>query len=104
MRSGYIGVEIGMVRAYAVGLSNVITLFSVDRVVIGGGVAKIGEALIEPIRQRVDESVFFPDKGRYDIRPAALMDDAVLVRSGHGGYGTYGSAGRMTGVRGIKKA
>jgi hypothetical protein len=59
--------------------SNVITLFSVDRVVIDDGVAKIGEALIEPIRQRVDEIVFFPDKGRYDIRPAALMDDAVLV-------------------------
>jgi len=66
-------------RAYAVGLSNVITLFSVDRVVIGGGVAKIGEALMEPIRARVDEIVFFPDRGCYDIRLAELMDDAVLV-------------------------
>ncbi len=66
-------------RAYAVGLSNVITLFSVDRVVIGGGVAKIGEALLEPIRARVEEIVFFPNKGCYDIRLSALMDDAVLV-------------------------
>ncbi len=66
-------------RAYAVGLANVITLFSVDRVVIGGGVAKIGEALLSPIRQRVDELVFFSSRGRYDIRQAALMDDAVLV-------------------------
>ena len=66
-------------RAYAVGLANVITLFSVDRVVIGGGVAKIGEALLEPIRKRVDELVFFSSRGRYDIRQAMLMDDAVLV-------------------------
>lgn len=66
-------------RAYAVGLANVITLFSVDRVVIGGGVAKIGEALLEPIRERVDELVFFSSRGRYDIRQAMLMDDAVLV-------------------------
>jgi len=64
-------------EVYAVGLSNVITLYSPDRVVIGGGVAQMGPLLFEPIRRHTDALVFEPDRGRYTIEPSALNDLAV---------------------------
>ena len=41
-------------RSYSIALSNFITLFSPERVAIGGGVANIGEPLIEPVRKYTD--------------------------------------------------
>jgi glucokinase len=63
----------------ATGLANVITLFSPDRVAIGGGVGNLGELLLEPVRRRVDERVFLSAKDRYHIVPCAFGDQAVLV-------------------------
>jgi len=64
-------------EVYAVGLSNVITLFSPDRVVIGGGVAQMGPLLFDPIRKHADALVFAPDRGRYIIEPSRQGDLAV---------------------------
>ena len=64
-------------EVYAVGLSNVITLYSPDRVVIGGGVAQMGSLLFEPIRKYTDMLVFAPDRGRYTIVPSILNDLTV---------------------------
>jgi len=64
-------------EVYAVGLSNVITLYSPDRVVIGGGVAQMGPLLFEPVRKYADKLVFSLDRGRYTIEPSALNELAV---------------------------
>jgi glucokinase len=67
--------------SYALGLSNVITLFGADLVVIGGGVARLGDILFDPIRRQTEKYVFISAAGRYTIRPSVLMDDAVLSGS-----------------------
>ena len=64
---------------YGVTLANFITLFSPERVAIGGGVANLGEVLMEPVRRHTEKYVFESAKGRYDIVQCELMDENVLV-------------------------
>jgi glucokinase len=77
--------------SYALGLSNVITLFGAETVVIGGGVAKLGDVLFDPIRRRTEKYVFISAANRYTIRPSVLMDDAVLTGSIAAAAGNAGS-------------
>jgi glucokinase len=67
--------------SYALGLSNVITLFGVQQVVIGGGVAKMGEVLLRPIREYTAKYVFSSARERYRITVSHLMDEADLTGS-----------------------
>src|ERR1019366_2130694 len=68
--------------ALAEALCNVIALTSPRRIVIGGGVSLMGEALLfEPLRKLVAERVFKPFADCYDIVPAALGEEVVV----HGG-------------------
>ncbi|HEU5115343.1 MAG TPA: ROK family protein, partial [Isosphaeraceae bacterium] len=61
-------------------LAHAVTLLAPRRVILGGGVSMIGEALwFEPIRREVDRLVFPPYRGRFDVVPAAL-GEAVVVR------------------------
>ncbi len=72
--------EVGRIAdAFATGLANVITLFSPDRVSIGGGVAKMGETLLAPVRARAAELAFVSARGRYEIVSGTLGDAAVPV-------------------------
>ena len=64
---------------YGVTLANFITLFSPERVAIGGGVANMGEVLFTPIRKYTGKYVFESAKGRYDIVQCRLMDENVLI-------------------------
>ena len=64
---------------YGVTLANVITLFSPQRVAIGGGVANMGEVLMEPIRRHTEKYVFESAQGRYDVVQCELMDENVLI-------------------------
>jgi glucokinase len=66
-------------RSYAIGLANLITLLGPDRVAIGGGVAKLGELLLAPIRHHADALAFVSTKDRYEIVAGRLEDDAVLA-------------------------
>lgn len=66
-------------KSYSIGLANVITLMSPDCVSIGGGVAKMGDLLLEPVRRYVDELVFISSKNRYRIVACKHQDAAVLV-------------------------
>jgi glucokinase len=60
-------------------LAHAVTLLAPRRVILGGGVSLIGEALwFEPIRRETDRRVFPPFRGMYDIVPAAL-GEAVVV-------------------------
>ncbi len=63
----------------AEGISQVIALLCPRRVVIGGGVALMGEELLfQPLRKLVAERVFEPFAGCYDIVPAALGEEVVV--------------------------
>ena len=66
-------------RSYAVALSNLITLVSPDVVAIGGGVANLGEVLLDPIRRFTDERVFISAQGAYRIVACTFMDAAVPI-------------------------
>ncbi|MBE5767856.1 MAG: ROK family protein [Clostridiales bacterium] len=64
---------------YGVTLANFITLFSPQRVAIGGGVANMGEVLMDPIRRHTAKYVFESAQGRYDVVQCELMDENVLI-------------------------
>lgn len=66
-------------RTYAVSLANFISLFSPERVAIGGGVANLGETILAPVRRYIDDYVFASSKGRFDIVKCEIMDENVLV-------------------------
>ena len=66
-------------ETFSVGLANVLALEGPDRIVIGGGVAKMGDILFDALRKYTDEYAFIANKGRYEIVPSMLMDDAVLI-------------------------
>jgi glucokinase len=60
-------------------LCHVIALICPRRIVIGGGVALMGEDLLfKPLRQYVGERVFKPFADCYDIVPAALGEEVVV--------------------------
>jgi glucokinase len=60
-------------------ICHVIALLCPRRIVIGGGVALMGEKLLfEPLRRLVAERVFRPFAGLTDIVPAALGEEVVV--------------------------
>jgi len=61
------------------GLANVLSLTNVERIAIGGGVSKLGDLLLEPIRKYTQEFEFVSCRGRYKISQCALGDDIVLA-------------------------
>jgi glucokinase len=54
-------------RYLGIGVSNVVVLVSVDRIVIGGGVAAAGEMLLEPIRKELELRVHVTDVARIKV-------------------------------------
>ena len=69
----------GAWEALSEALCHVITLLCPRRIVIGGGVALMGETLLfEPLRAKVAARVFKPFAGCYDIVPARLGEEMVV--------------------------
>jgi glucokinase len=65
--------------AVAFALTQAITLLAPRRIVLGGGVSLVGEALwLEPIRHLIERDVFQPFRGHFDIVPAALGEEVVV--------------------------
>ena len=64
---------------YSITIANTITMFSPERVAIGGGVGNMGETILEPIRYYTDKYVFISAKGKYSIVQSELLDMNVLV-------------------------
>jgi glucokinase len=55
-----------------IGVANAIALLSVDRVVVGGGVAAAGEMLLAPLRAELRRRVFITDLDAVDVVCAEL--------------------------------
>ena len=60
------------------GLKACIMLLNPSRIVIGGGIAKAGDALFVPLREELRRQVTAWSSARLDVVPAALGDDSVL--------------------------
>ena len=72
----------GFVRRYVVhmarGLKACIMLLNPERIVIGGGIAKAGDALFVPLREELARQMPPWSRARVDVQPALLGDDSVL--------------------------
>ncbi|HTM48451.1 MAG TPA: ROK family protein [Bryobacteraceae bacterium] len=62
----------------ALGLKACIMIVNPARIVIGGGIAKAGEALFGPLRAELRRRITGWSAARIDVVPAALGDDSVL--------------------------
>ncbi|HYI97315.1 MAG TPA: ROK family protein [Bryobacteraceae bacterium] len=62
----------------ALGLKSAIMLLNPARIVIGGGIAKAGDTLFEPLRQELRRRITAWSRARIDVVPAAFVDDSVL--------------------------
>lgn len=66
-------------EAFSIALAQAINLLTPRRIILGGGVSLIGDALwFTPIRQSVAQLVFRPFADTYDIVPATLGEEVVL--------------------------
>jgi len=62
----------------ALGLKSCIMLLNPARIVIGGGIAKAGDRLFEPLRRELRKQITAWSRARIDVVPAALGDDSIL--------------------------
>ncbi len=62
----------------AMGLKAAIMLLNPARIVIGGGIAKSGDALFVPLSAELQRQITAWSRARIDVVPAALGDDSVL--------------------------
>lgn len=62
-----------------IGVSNIISLFDPDIIVISGGISKAGRILFEPIRKTVAQRVMGVQFRKYKIVPGKLGDDAGIL-------------------------
>jgi glucokinase len=62
-----------------VGMVNLVNIFNPGMIIVGGGVAKMGELLLEPARQVVRERAFKLAAGVVRIVPAQLGEDAGVL-------------------------
>lgn len=68
----------GYVQNLALGLKAAIMLLNPARIVIGGGIAKAGDALFVPLRAELKRKMTAWSQARVDVAPCALGDDSVL--------------------------
>ena len=62
-----------------VGLASLANVLDPERIVIGGGVARAGEALFEPARRTLRARAMSVQAAALDVVPAALGNDAAVV-------------------------
>jgi len=62
-----------------VGIANLVNIFNPEMIIIGGGMAKMGDLLLNPARQVVRERAFQLSAQAVRIVPAQLGDDAGVL-------------------------
>lgn len=62
-----------------VGLANLVNIFNPELILIGGGVAKMGDLLLEPAIKVVKERAFTTSATSVQIKPALLGDDSSIL-------------------------
>ena len=62
-----------------IGMVNLVNIFNPEMIIVGGGLAKIGDLLLNPARQVVKERAFQLSAQAVRIVPAQLGDDSGLI-------------------------
>jgi len=62
-----------------VGMVNLVNIFNPEMIIVGGGMAKMGDLLLNPARQVVRERAFQLSAGAVRIVPAQLGDNAGVL-------------------------
>jgi glucokinase len=62
-----------------IAIANVVTFLGPDRIVIGGGIAAAGDAILDPIRASVDDHVTLVSHDQINIVAAALGSQAGAI-------------------------
>jgi len=62
-----------------VGMVNLVNIFNPEMIIVGGGMAKMGDRLLNPARQLVMERAFQLPAQVVCIVPAQLGDDAGVI-------------------------
>ena len=84
-------------RYLGIGIANVVTILTPDRVVIGGGVAAAGELIFGPIRAELDRRVRMTGSASVELVPAELGTWAGAI--GAAIHGAEAGAGAEAGGR-----
>ncbi len=58
---------------------SVIHLIDPNRLILGGGVMELGDLILGPVNEAVATDAFEPFRGRCEVVPAELGDDACLI-------------------------
>ncbi|MBS1943805.1 MAG: ROK family protein, partial [Bacteroidetes bacterium] len=66
-------------RWLAVGLANAVAITGPERIVLFGGIARNGELLMAPLRERFRESLLNIYHGRVDLVASALPEDDAAI-------------------------
>ena len=62
-----------------VGLANLVNIFNPEMIIIGGGMAKAGDLLLNPVRQVVRERAFLLSAQAVCIVPAQFDEDSGIL-------------------------
>ncbi|AOT72166.1 ROK family protein [Geosporobacter ferrireducens] len=68
-----------MIKYLSIGIANIHNMLDPDRITIGGGVSKAGDALLEPLREAVAKLAFCKGVIYGDITLAQLGNDAGII-------------------------
>lgn len=63
----------------AIGITNVINIFQPEVLLIGGGICKEGDYLLNPLREQVAREVYSRDVAQTQIKTAQLGNDAGII-------------------------
>ena len=63
----------------AYGVSNIINIFQPDVVCIGGGISREGDALLGPLRERVEKKSFSTEHKKTEVVAATFKNDAGII-------------------------
>ncbi len=66
-------------KALGIGIANLVHIFDPELVVVGGGVAKAGPLLFDPLREALSRYLMPDFKSKFQLRESALGDDAGLL-------------------------
>ncbi len=69
----------GAMEYLGIGMANLVNLFNPQLIVIGGGVANIGERLFRPVRQAIERNAFRMAAQVVRVVPAELGDDVGVL-------------------------
>lgn len=96
------------VHRLAVAIASIANVLDPEAIVVGGGIARAGDALFGPLAAYLDEVEWRPQGERMQVRPAALGEEAGAIGAARAVLGVDGGGGGggpqeryLDGARGI---